>query len=87
MATRGLIIAAGIALQNIPEGMVIIAPMLSAGISQRRTFLIAASTGAVEVVGTLIGYFAVTVSQAILPDGSCPATRLLPRGTERAAVP
>ena len=63
----GLIIAAGIALQNIPEGMVIIAPMLSAGISQRRTFLIAASTGAVEVVGTLIGYFAVTVSQAILP--------------------
>ena len=65
--TDGLIIAAGIALQNIPEGMVIIAPMLSAGISQRRTFLIAAATGAVEVVGTLIGYFAVSVSQAILP--------------------
>jgi ZIP family zinc transporter len=65
--TDGIIIAAGIALQNIPEGMVIIAPMLSAGISRRRTFLIAASTGAVEVLGTLIGYFAVTLSQAILP--------------------
>ncbi len=63
----GLIIAAGIALQNIPEGMVIIAPMLSAGISHRRTFLIAAATGAVEVVGTLIGYFAVSISQAVLP--------------------
>jgi len=65
--TDGLLIAAGIALQNIPEGMVIIAPMLSSGISHRRTFLIAAATGAVEVVGTLLGYFAVTVSQAVLP--------------------
>ena len=64
---RALLIAGGIALQNIPEGMVIIAPMLSAGISQRRTFLIAAATGLVEVVGTFIGYFAVTVSAAILP--------------------
>ena len=65
--TDGLIIAAGIALQNIPEGMVIIAPMLSAGISRRRTFLIAAATGVIEVIGTLLGYFAVTLSQAILP--------------------
>ena len=60
-------IAGGIALQNIPEGMVIIAPMLSAGMSHRRTFLIAVATGIVEVVGTLLGYFAVTVSTAILP--------------------
>ena len=65
--TDGLIIAAGIALQNVPEGMVIIAPMLSAGITPKRTFLIAAATGAIEVIGTLLGYFAVTVSQAILP--------------------
>lgn len=60
-------IAGGIALQNIPEGMVIIAPMLAAGMSHRRTFLIAVATGVVEVVGTLLGYFAVTVSTAILP--------------------
>ena len=62
-----LVIAGGIALQNIPEGMVIIAPMLAAGISKRRTLLIAALTGLVEVVGTLIGYLAVSVSTAILP--------------------
>lgn len=62
-----LVIAAGIALQNIPEGMVIIAPMLAAGISRRRTFLIALTTGLIEVVGTLLGYFAVTLSAAILP--------------------
>lgn len=62
-----LIIAGGIALQNIPEGMVIIAPMLAAGVSKKRTLLIAAITGLVEVVGTLIGYFAVSISTIILP--------------------
>lgn len=62
-----LTVAAGIALQNIPEGMVIIGPMLAAGVSRRRTFLIALSTGLVEVVGTLIGYLAVNVASAILP--------------------
>ena len=62
-----LIIAGGIALQNIPEGMVIIAPMLSSGIKPKKTFLIAAFTGLIEVVGTFIGYFAVSVSSAVLP--------------------
>ncbi len=64
---QALIIAAGIALQNVPEGMVIIGPMLAAGVTPRRTFICAMITGLVEVVGTLIGYFAVSVSSAILP--------------------
>ena len=64
---EALLIAGGIALQNIPEGMVIIGPMLAAGIKPGKTFAIALGTGLVEVVGTLIGYFAVTVSAAILP--------------------
>ena len=64
---RALMIAGGIALQNIPEGMVIIAPMLSAGVSPGKTVLIAMLTGAVEVLGTLIGYFAVNLSAAVLP--------------------
>ena len=64
---EALVIAGGIALQNIPEGMVIIGPMLAAGIPPRRTFLCAMITGLVEVVGTLLGYFAVTIASAILP--------------------
>ena len=64
---EALVIAGGIALQNIPEGMVIIAPMLASGVSKKRTLLIAAMTGLVEVVGTLIGYLAVSISTAILP--------------------
>ena len=65
--TQALIIAGGIALQNIPEGMVIIGPMLATGVSPRKTFVCAMITGLVEVVGTLIGYFAVSVASAILP--------------------
>lgn len=64
---EALTIAAGIALQNIPEGMVIIAPMLAAGMSRGRTFVIALVTGLIEVVGTLLGYFAVSLSSAVLP--------------------
>ncbi|MBE6634076.1 MAG: ZIP family metal transporter [Ruminococcaceae bacterium] len=60
-------VAGGIALQNIPEGMVIIAPMVAAGVGRGKTFLIAALTGLVEVVGTFLGYFAVNLSSAILP--------------------
>ncbi len=64
---EAITIAAGIALQNVPEGMVIIAPMLAAGMSHRRTFVAAMLTGVVEVLGTLLGYFAVSISSAILP--------------------
>ena len=65
--TQALLIAGGIALQNIPEGMVIIGPMLAAGVKPGKTFILAMLTGLVEVVGTLIGYFAVSLSSAILP--------------------
>ena len=65
--TDAFMLAAGIALQNIPEGMVIVAPMLAAGISPKKAFLFASLTGLVEVLGTFIGYFAVSVSHAILP--------------------
>ena len=64
---QALIIAGGIALQNIPEGMVIIGPMLAAGVKPKRTFLLAMITGLIEVVGTFIGYFAVSIASAILP--------------------
>ena len=65
--SQALVVAGGIALQNIPEGMVIISPMLSLGISKRRTFICALLTGLVEVIGTFIGYGAVSVSLAVLP--------------------
>ena len=65
--SQALLIAGGIALQNIPEGMVIIAPMLAAGVKPGKTFVCAALKGVLAIIGTLIGYFAVSVSTFILP--------------------
>ena len=65
--SRALLIAGGIALQNIPEGMVIIGPMLAVGVPPKKTLLYALATGLVEVVGTLLGFFAVKVASFILP--------------------
>lgn len=65
--SQAMMIAFGIALQNIPEGMVIIAPMLAAGVSPGRTFVCALFTGLIEVAGTLLGYWAVSLASAILP--------------------
>ena len=64
---EAITIAAGIALQNIPEGMVIIAPLLVAGVSVMRTFCIALSIGLLEVVGVWMGFALGTVSAAMLP--------------------
>ncbi len=65
--SSAILIAGGIALQNIPEGMVIIAPMLSVGIRRRKVLLIALGTGLIEIIGTALGYFAVTVAEFLLP--------------------
>jgi len=65
--SQAFMIAGGIALQNIPEGMIIIGPLLAAGVSPARTSVCALITGLVEVAGTLIGYFAVSVASVILP--------------------
>ena len=64
---NAITVALGIALQNIPEGMVIVSPLIMAGIKKRRVFVIAAFTGIIEVVGTMIGFFAVSLATAILP--------------------
>ena len=57
----------GIALQNVPEGMVIIAPLLVAGVSVMRTFGISLAIGLLEIVGVLLGYALGAASQAFLP--------------------
>lgn len=64
---EAMLIAGGIALQNVPEGMVIVPPMLASGVRPFRTFLLAALTGVVEIIGTLIGYFAVRIAAVMLP--------------------
>jgi ZIP family zinc transporter len=62
-----IMIAGGIALQNIPEGMVLIAPMLGAGITPKKSLILASFTGVIEIVGTFLGYFAVSIASYLLP--------------------
>lgn len=57
----------GIALQNVPEGMVIIAPLLMAGVTHLRTMLISIGIGLLEVVGVWIGYGLGATSVTFLP--------------------
>ncbi len=57
----------GIAVQNIPEGMVVIAPLLVAGVSRMRTFVIAMAIALLEIVGVWFGYAMGAVSQMLLP--------------------
>ncbi len=62
-----LLISGGIALQNIPEGLVTVTPMLAAGISPKKSFLCGAATGVIEMIGTFVGFYAVTLTRAVLP--------------------
>lgn len=57
----------GIALQNIPEGMVIIAPLLLAGVTRTRTLAISLAIGLLEVIGVWLGYALGSASAAFLP--------------------
>ena len=64
---NAITVALGIALQNIPEGMIIVSPLIMAGVSKKRVFAIASFTGIIEIIGTIIGFTAVTIATAILP--------------------
>lgn len=64
---EAMLIAGGIALQNIPEGMVTVAPMLSAGICPRKALICGITTGIIEILGTILGYYSVSLVSSILP--------------------
>ena len=61
-------VALGIAIQNIPEGMVVIAPLLLAGVTHLRTFVISLAIAMLELVGVWIGYGLGAISTVLLPS-------------------
>ncbi len=60
-------VSIGIAVQNIPEAMVIIAPLLLAGVNRLRTFAISVVIGLLEVAGVWLGFALGNVSDVMLP--------------------
>ncbi len=57
----------GIALQNIPEGMVVISPLLTIGVGKLRAFLISMAVALLEVAGVWIGFGMGAISEFLLP--------------------
>jgi len=60
-------VALAISLQNVPEGMVIISPLLLAGVSRPRTLVIAVAIGMLEVIGVFFGYSLGSLQAGVLP--------------------
>ncbi|MBQ0007846.1 MAG: ZIP family metal transporter [bacterium] len=57
----------GLSLQNIPEAMVIIAPLMLAGVSLPRTMVISLIIGMLQVIGVWIGYGIGSISVFLIP--------------------
>lgn len=60
-------VTVGLSIQNVPEAMVIITPLLLSGVSKWRTIGIALFIGLLEIVGIWLGYALGAISQIMLP--------------------
>ena len=65
----GYLIAVGIGLQNMPEGLIVALALIAHKYSIRKSFLIASATGLVEPIGGLLGVGIVSVFMPLLPWG------------------
>ena len=60
-------LAAGIAIQNIPEGAIISLPLAGCGMKKRRAFAVGGGSGAVEPVGAAVMLALTGLLQPLLP--------------------
>ncbi|CAK9891106.1 MULTISPECIES: ZIP family metal transporter [Pseudomonas] len=71
-------LAMGIALQDVPEGLVIALVLAGAGMARFKAFLIGAASGLVEPLAAVLCAWLVTVAQVLLPLGlACAAGAML----------
>ena len=56
-----------IALQNIPEGMVVVTPLLVAGVKMWRAMTVALTVAVLEMAGVFLGYWVGGLSEVMLP--------------------
>jgi ZIP family zinc transporter len=68
-AAKGFSVMTGISLQDIPEGLAVAVALTGLGYSKWKALGVTALTGAVEILGALLGALAVSVSAALLPWG------------------
>lgn len=65
----GNLIALAIGLQNAPEGFLVALFLYNQNISKLKSFLIATSTGSVEIFSALLGYYTATYVINLVPFG------------------
>jgi ZIP family zinc transporter len=65
----GNAVALAVAFQNIPEGLVVAVPLRAEGHSRFAAFALAAVTGIIEPIFSVIAMLAIDFSAAILPGG------------------
>lgn len=62
-----LALAIGIGVQNIPEGVAVSMPLLRDGMSRRKSFMFGQFSGMVEPISAVIGFFAISFIEPLLP--------------------
>ena len=62
-----LTVTGSIALQNLPEAIVIVAPLLAIGVTVRRTLLISVGIGCISMLGMGLGYGLVSITAILMP--------------------
>ena len=62
-----LALAAGIAIQNFPEGAIVSAPLVSGGMRRDKAFLYGAASGAVQPIGALLTILLTSLITPVLP--------------------
>ncbi len=64
--SSALMMALGIGIQNIPDGIAVSTPLYRNGMSKQKAFLIGQSSGIMEFLAAIIGYFiAITVRNTL----------------------
>ncbi len=66
-AAIALGVTVGIGIQNIPEGLVVAVALLGLGYGRWQAFGVAALTGAVELLGGIVGAALLEISRTLLP--------------------
>ncbi|MBP7647671.1 MAG: ZIP family metal transporter [Comamonas sp.] len=68
-SAAGNALATGIAIQDVPEGLVVAVALLAAGYSRKLSVLLGMFSGLIEPVGAVLGAAIVSTSLSILPWG------------------
>jgi len=62
-----MVVAGSISLQNIPEAIVIVAPLMAIGVSKKKTLLFSVSIALITITAVLIGYCIISLLHRFIP--------------------